>query len=121
MIFILAVILLFIIFSKRQHSDQITLDGYKTNNFDQYSREMYERLKNSGFSTQTLKDFLMMEDKLLEYEKISACSNISSTKEVIRMSEKIKQRFLGYDFSYHTMHIKQSAEPNKFINKNLVC
>ena len=62
-----------------------------------------------------------MEDRFLEYEKESVCNKVSKTTNATTLSQQIKERFVGYDFSYHDNHIRQMSTPDRVINKNLVC
>ena len=121
MIVIIATIILIYLLTKYHHSDQISLDGYKTKYFKQRSLETYEKLKEEGVSNESLVEFLVMEDRLLELEKMSVCQGISTITEITRMSQQIKTRFPGFDFSYHALYIKQAAEPGKVIDKDLRC
>jgi hypothetical protein len=41
--------------------------------------------------------------------------------EAMDLSQQIRETFPVYDFSYHTHHLKQMAEPDKMINKSLSC
>ena len=88
---------------------------------DGVSAAMYTRMKDDGMSDENLRRFVIMEDHLLELEKMSVCSGIPRLGEATSMSQQIKDTFLGYDFSYHTIHLKQVAEPNKLINKFVSC
>jgi hypothetical protein len=85
------------------------------------SATMYKLMKENGMSDENLRRFVAMEDYLLEIEKMSVCTGIPRLGEATSVSQQIKDYFVGYDFSYHTTHLKQIAEPNKFINKNLSC
>lgn len=121
MITIIAAIILFIILSREVHSDNVSLDGFRTKNFNQRSKQAYDELKEAGVGKESLVEFLMMEDRLLELEKISVCQGISTNREITEVSQQIKNRFPGFDFSYHILFIKQASEPNKLIDKNLKC
>lgn len=85
------------------------------------SAATYKLMKESGMSDENLRRFVAMEDYLLEIEKMSVCTGIPRLGEATSVSQQIKDYFIGYDFSYHTVHLKQVAEPNKMINKNLSC
>jgi hypothetical protein len=82
---------------------------------------MFEKMKNNGVTDESLKYFVMKEDKLLELEVKSVCSQVSRKLDAFSVSDKIKNQFLGYDFSYHAKHLKQIAEPEKIINQNIKC
>jgi hypothetical protein len=85
------------------------------------SAAVYKAMKETGVSDENLKRFVAMEDYFLEIEKMSVCTGIPRLGEATSVSQQIKDYFIGYDFSYHTTHLKQTAEPNKMINKNLSC
>ena len=51
----------------------------------------------------------------------SVCRGIERAFDATSVSFKIKEKFKKYDFSYHTKHIKQIAEPNKTINRSITC
>lgn len=85
------------------------------------SAAVYKAMKENGVSDENLKRFVAMEDYFLEIEKMSVCTGIPRLGEATSVSQQIKDYFIGYDFSYHTTHLKQTAEPNKMINKNLSC
>lgn len=88
---------------------------------DGASASMYKLMKEQGMSDENLKRFVIMEDYLLELERVSVCTGIPRLGEATSMSQQIKDLFMGYDFSYHTAHLKQAAEPNKSINKFVSC
>ena len=62
-----------------------------------------------------------MEDRFLNLERLSVCTQISRIIEAFGLSKEIKDGFLGYDFSYHAKHLKQISEPHKLINRSIVC
>lgn len=101
-------------------SEQI--GGSKNFHFSQgASAAVYKAMKENGMSDENLRRFVAMEDYFLEIEKLSVCTGIPRLGEATSVSQQIKDYFIGYDFSYHTIHLKQVAEPNKMINKNLSC
>ena len=51
----------------------------------------------------------------------AAAEKVSQKVEAFALSDEIKNRFKGYDFSYHTKHLKQISEPDKIINRNITC
>lgn len=122
---ILGLLALFIIWHTwKQTSEEVEVLGYKTKYFhlsDGMSKKMFEQMRKDGLSLESLKHFVMMEDRLLKIEQTSVCSGNPRNHEAVTVSEQIKDAFLGYDFSYHTSHIKQISEPHKFINQNLIC
>lgn len=123
MFIILALALLvFLLFNT--YTQGITVDGYTAKYFTMSqgaSEDMFMLMKENGVGESSLKEFIVMEDRLLELEKISICSGIPRLDEAIAVSNTIKERFVGFDFSYHTIHLKQVAEPHKLINRHVSC
>ena len=117
MIVILTLLLIFWADSKTQPS----VDGVKATFFGPDSIEKFNELKDTGISRDSLKDFLAMEDRFLAYEKESVCNKVSKTTNAIALSQQIKDRFTGYDFSYHDTHIRQMSAPDRLINPSLTC
>ena len=125
MIWILVILIItFFLFGAKYTEDNVGIMGYKTKNFHMshgMSKNMFESMKRGGLSDESLKEFIMMEDRLLEVERKSVCSQTARQFEAVGISEQIKKRFLGYDFSYHSKHIKQASEPEKLINRSITC
>jgi len=125
MIWILVILIIaFFVFGTEYTEDNVGVLGYKTKNFHMshgMSKKMFETMKQDGLSDETLKEFVMMEDRLLEVERKSVCSQTARQFEAVGVSDQIKKRFLGYDFSYHAKHIKQASEPEKMINRSITC
>ena len=125
MIWILVILIIaFFVFGAQYTEDNVGVLGYKTKNFHMshgMSKKMFETMKQDGVSDETLKEFVMMEDRLLEVERKSVCSQTARQFEAVGVSDQIKKRFLGYDFSYHAKHIKQASEPEKMINRSITC
>ena len=116
-----ALFVLFLLFWK-DSSSQPSEGGYKTRNFGEDSTKMYTLMKMNGVGSESLRTFLIMEDQFLQYERETVCSGISRIRNAIALSQQIKDRFVGYDFSYHDdVHIKQMDTPNKVVNKELTC
>lgn len=88
---------------------------------DGKSKQIYEQMKRDKLSEQSLKEFVYMEDRFLQLEKMSVCQQISYASEATGISENIKTRFGHYDFRYHQVHIKQCSEPNRLINHKIIC
>lgn len=104
--------------------ENVGILGYKTRNFGishGMSKKMFESMKQDGMNREDLKEFLKMEDYLLGIEIDSVCRGIERAFDATSVSFKIKEKFKKYDFSYHTKHIKQIAEPNKTINRSITC
>lgn len=125
MIWILVILIIaFFVFGAEYTEDNVGVLGYKTKNFHMshgMSKKMFETMKQDGMSDETLKEFVMMEDRLLEVERKSVCSQTARQFEAVGVSDQIKKRFVGYDFSYHAKHIKQASEPEKMINRSITC
>lgn len=125
MIWILVILIIaFFVFGAQYTEDNVGVLGYKTKNFHMshgMSKKMFETMKHDGMSDETLKEFVMMEDRLLEVERKSVCSQTARQFEAVGVSDQIKKRFMGYDFSYHSKHIKQASEPEKMINRSITC
>lgn len=85
------------------------------------SRGMYKRMEDSGVTSESLKAFVHMEDRMLELERLSVCSGIPRHLEVSAISQQIKDRFPAFDFTYHGIHVKQSADPSRLINRTITC
>ncbi len=85
------------------------------------SRDMYIRMRSDGMNEEGLKKFVLMEDRLLQIENISVCSGIPHIVEATTISNIIKDVFPRYNFSYHTIHLKQVGEPTKTVNTRVTC
>jgi hypothetical protein len=125
MIIILAAIMLFIMWHTwNQGMEEVGILGYKTSHFHLSrgeSKRMFEKMREDGMGPDSLKLFLMLEDRLLKIEQTSVCSGNPRVHEAFAVSNEMKESFLGYDFSYHASHLKQVAEPQKLINRNITC
>tara|TARA_R110002096_G_scaffold83167_2_gene193114 strand:+ start:277 stop:669 length:393 start_codon:yes stop_codon:yes gene_type:complete len=102
---------------------QVSEGNYTTNNFEicPQSRQMFARMQKSQMQSQELKKFLIMEDRFLEYEKISVCQSRDKQLEAGALDQAIREEFPGYDFTYHNQQLKQIAEPMRKVNPCLVC
>jgi len=85
------------------------------------SKDVYEKMRRNDMSDEELKDFIMMEDQLLGLEQKAVCTGIPYSLQGNGISKKIKEKFPKYNFNYHTIHLKQLAEPGKTINRRIVC
>jgi len=104
--------------------ESVTVLGYTTKYFYMShgeSKKMFEHMRKDGIPEESLKEFIMMEDRFLNLERLSVCTETSRKIEAFGLSKQIKEQFLGYDFSYHTKHLKQISEPHKLINRSIVC
>lgn len=124
MILLLVVGLFIMWYSWKQSTEEVGILGFKTSYFhlsQGMSKAMFEQMRTDGLSPESLKLFLMLEDRLLHIEQVSTCSGNPRTHEAFTVSQEIKDAFMGYDFSYHAIHLKQVAEPDKFINQSVTC
>ena len=124
LVWVLILCTLIFIFSDTNSYERITILGYSPKYFyvsNGESNKMFEKMKNNGVTDESLKYFVMKEDKLLELEVKSVCSQVSRKLDAFSVSDKIKNQFLGYDFSYHAKHLKQISEPEKLINRKIRC
>lgn len=123
-IIILLVLILFYFMKYESDPNEITSSNYKTKNFhlsDNRSKDIFEEMKKQNMSNENLEMFLILEDRLLGLEKLSVCHKQSYMKEAVSISNQIKNRYIGYDFSYHSKHIKQISEPHNIINRKIRC
>ena len=104
--------------------ESVSVLGFSTKYFHMSngeSKKMYEQMLKDGIPDESLKEFIMMEDRFLNLEHLSVCTQTSRIIEAFGLSKQIKDGFLGYDFSYHAKHLKQIAEPPKLINRSIIC
>jgi|TARA_B100000073_G_scaffold176508_1_gene146146 hypothetical protein len=121
---LLLIVILYFLFGVDYNDKNIGSLGYKSKNFHMshgMSNKIVDEMNKNGLSEDSIKEFIMMEDRFLELERRAVCSQTSRHFEAVGVSDQIKRRFLGYDFSYHAQHIKQASEPQKLINKNVLC
>ena len=85
------------------------------------SRDIYLKMRGDGMNEKGLKRFVLMEDRLLQIEKMSVCSGLPNIVEATTLSNMIKEIFPKYNFAYHTTHLKQIAEPLKIVNTTIKC
>ena len=116
---IIIIALLLLLWADNQ--TQPSVDGVRSNFFGPDSISKFNELKDTGISSESLKEFLSMEDRFLAYEKESVCNKVSRTTNAIALSHQIKDRFSGYNFSYHDDHIRQMSTPDRVINPHLTC
>lgn len=118
--FLVALIVFFLIFDKQKKSDEV--EGSKFFYISEgASKDVYLQMHADKMGDNALKRFVEMEDKFLELEQKSVCSGIPLIVQASVISNKIKDAFPKYDFSYHTTHLKQIAEPGKTINRKIKC
>jgi hypothetical protein len=117
---ILAIILLALMYEKRTKSEEV--EGSK--NFyvsDGASKAVYLQMHKDGLGRDALKMFVQFEDRLLGIERTSVCTGMPYIVQGSLLSNKIKETFPKYNFSYHTIHLKQIAEPTKIVNRKIKC
>ena len=85
------------------------------------SKDMYLKMHADGMERDMLKKFVQLEDQFLQIENTSVCTQLPYIVQASLISNKIKETFPKYDFSYHTIHLKQIAEPNKQVNTKIKC
>lgn len=117
---ILGIIAIVLMYEARSTSEEIA--GSKHFHLSHgASRDMYLKMMSDGMNENGLKRFVLMEDRLLQIEKMSVCSGLSNIVEATTLSNMIKDVFPRYNFSYHTTHLKQIAEPLKIVNTRVTC
>ena len=118
------IIILFLMRDVDSTGERVNVLGFSTKYFymsNGESKNMYEQMRKDGIPDESLKEFIMMEDRFLNLERLSVCTQTSRIIEAFGLSKEIKDNFLGYDFSYHAKHLKQISEPHKLINRSIVC
>ena len=121
---LLLIVILYFLFGVDYDNKNIGSLGYKSKNFHMshgMSNKIVDDMKKNKLSEDSIKEFIMMEDRFLEIERKAVCSQTPRQFEAVGVSDQIKKRFLGYDFSYHAQHIKQASEPQKLLNRSIVC
>lgn len=119
---VLTIIIAFLLLVRNDQRNMEEVEGSKHFYLsDGKSKQIYEQMKRDKLSEQSLKEFVYMEDRFLQLEKMSVCQQISYASEATGISENIKTRFGHYDFRYHQVHIKQCSEPNRLINHKIIC
>ena len=121
---LILIIVIFILRDIDITGERVSVLGFSTKYFymsNGESKNMYEQMRKDGIPDESLKEFIMMEDRFLKLESLSVCTQISRIIEAFGLSKEIKDNFLGYDFSYHAKHLKQISEPHKLINRSIVC
>ena len=121
---LILIIILFVLRDIDITGERVSVLGFSTKYFymsNGESKRMYEQMRKDGIPDESLKEFIMMEDRFLNLERLSVCTQTSRIIEAFGLSKQITDGFLGYDFSYHEKHLKQIAEPHKLINRSIVC
>ena len=121
---LILIIVLFVLRDIDITGERVSVLGFSTKYFymsNGESKKMYEQMRKDGIPDESLKEFIMMEDRFLNLERLSVCTQTSRIIEAFGLSKQITDGFLGYDFSYHAKHLKQISEPHKLINRSIVC
>ena len=117
---ILALLAFALIYEKKSESPEVL--GSKNFHLSEgMSKKMYLLMHREGMSQENLKKFVQLEDRFLQIERNSVCSGISYIVEATTLSNLIKDLFPSYNFAYHTIHLKQVAEPTKSVNSRVTC
>jgi len=117
---VVALVLLALMYETHTKSNEV--EGSK--NFhvsDGASKEVYLQMHRDGVGIEVLKNFVQLEDRFLGIEQTSVCTGMPYIVQGSLISNTIKQTFPKYNFSYHTIHLKQIAEPNKLVNTKVKC
>ena len=117
---LLALLVLALIYEKRNQSDEVA--GSKNFHLSGgMSKQMYLLMHKEGMSQENLKKFVQLEDRFLQIERNSVCSGMSYIVEATALSNLIKDLFPKYNFAYHTIHLKQVADPTRTVNDRIKC
>lgn len=117
MLVLLALLVLFFMFMKRPVDNQVSVDGYKTHYFSPESKKLFDQLPSSN----SKREFAIMEDLFNRYEKLTVCGGMSHLKLATELDQQMKERFRGWDLSYHQRVLNQIAQPSKNLDPNLRC
>jgi len=116
----LALLTLALIYEKRNQSDEVA--GSKNFHLSGgASKQMYLLMHREGMSQENLKKFVQLEDRFLQIERNSVCSGMPHIVEATTLSNLIKDLFPKYNFTYHTIHLKQVADPTRTVNSRIKC
>lgn len=117
---LLTLIALALIYNRTVNSEEIA--GSKNFHMSHgVSKQMYIQMRDDGLGEEDLKKFVQLEDRLFQIERNSVCSGIPYIVEATVISNLIKELFPRYNFAYHTIHLKQVAEPTKTVNTSIMC
>lgn len=119
-IILLILVILFIMHEKRSKIEEVEGSHFFYLS-EGASRDVYEKMHRNGESGERLKEFVLMEDQLLGLEQKAVCTGIPYSLQGNSISKKIKETFQKYNFNYHTIHLKQLAEPGKTVNRRVHC
>jgi hypothetical protein len=117
---LLALVALALIYEKAAQTEEIA--GSKNFHLSGgASKQMYLLMHRDGMNQENLKKFVQLEDRFLQIERNSVCSSVPHIVEATSLSNLIKDMFPRYNFAYHTIHLKQVAEPTKTVNTRVTC
>ena len=118
--FLLVIIVIFLLYKLIDHRSSAVPGSF---GFGPDSYEMYKSMVDAGLSLQSLREFVDMENKFLEYEVKSVCRLPVKNyfTEASELSQLMRERFPAFDFKHHQVHLNQIGDPLKVINKNLKC
>src|SRR6056300_1769331 len=117
---LLALVALALIYEKATQTEEIA--GSKNFHLSGgASKQMYLLMHREGMSQEDLKKFVQLEDRFLQIERNSVCSGVSHIVEATTLSNLIKDLFPKYNFAYHTIHLKQVADPTRTVNSRVTC
>src|SRR6056300_1485023 len=117
---ILALLAFALIYEKKSQSPEVL--GSKNFHLSAgMSKQMYLLMHKEGMSQENLKKFVQLEDRFLQIERNSVCSGLPHIVEATTLSNLIKDLFPKYNFAYHTIHLKQVADPTRTVNDRIKC
>ncbi len=109
--FVFAILLFIWIHNATQNQgEEVSILGYKTKFFhisDGASKKMFENMIKDGIPPESIKLFIIMEDEFLRLEHLAVCNSLSLRNEGYTLSDKIKDTFTQYQFSYHISHLNK--------------
>jgi hypothetical protein len=117
LIILLGVIALLFMFKDRPIDNQVTIDGYKTHYFSPESKKLFDQLPSNN----SKREFAIMEDLFNKYEKLTVCGGMSHLRLATELDQQMKERFRGWNLSYHQRVLNQIAQPSKNLDPNLRC
>jgi|TARA_B110000240_G_C13469941_1_gene440472 hypothetical protein len=117
---LLGLLALLFIYDSKSKSDEVEGSKYFYIS-DGVSKKMYLKMHKDGMGREGLKKFVELEDRFLNLERMSVCTGLSYIVQATMLSNQIKDTFPKYNFVYHTIHLKQIAEPNKSVNLKIKC
>ena len=105
---LLLIVILYFLFGVDYNDKNIGSLGYKSKNFHMshgMSNKIVDEMNKNGLSEDSIKEFIMMEDRFLELERRAVCSQTSRHFEAVGVSDQIKRRFFGFMIFHITRNI----------------